>query len=75
MTSPRRALSVAVVQGGPSSEAEVSRASARSVAAALEQAGLQVGVSQLQAWRGAPLEDGTRLTPLNPVLVLRGQRP
>jgi precorrin-6Y C5,15-methyltransferase (decarboxylating) len=42
---------------------------------ALEQAGLQVGVSQLQAWRGAPLADGTRLTPLNPVLVLRGQRP
>jgi len=40
----------------------------------LEQAGLQVGVSQLQAWRGAPLADGTRLAPLNPVLVLRGQR-
>ena len=42
---------------------------------ALEQAGLRVGVSQLQAWRGAPLADGTRLSPLNPVLVLRGQRP
>jgi precorrin-6Y C5,15-methyltransferase (decarboxylating) len=42
---------------------------------ALEQAGLGVAVSQLQAWRGAPLADGTRLTPLNPVLVLRGQRP
>ncbi|MFM8976185.1 MAG: precorrin-6Y C5,15-methyltransferase (decarboxylating) subunit CbiT, partial [Vulcanococcus sp.] len=42
---------------------------------ALEQAGLRVGVSQLQAWRGAPLADGTRLAPLNPVLVLRGQRP
>jgi precorrin-6B C5,15-methyltransferase / cobalt-precorrin-6B C5,C15-methyltransferase len=40
----------------------------------LEQAGLQVAVSQLQAWRGAPLADGTRLAPLNPVLVLRGQR-
>jgi precorrin-6Y C5,15-methyltransferase (decarboxylating) len=40
----------------------------------LELAGLQVGVSQLQAWRGAPLADGTRLAPLNPVLVLRGQR-
>ena len=40
----------------------------------LEQAGLQVGVSQLQAWRGAPLADGTRLAPLNPVLVLRGRR-
>jgi len=42
---------------------------------ALEQAGLRVVVSQLQAWRGAPLADGTRLAPLNPVLVLRGQRP
>jgi precorrin-6Y C5,15-methyltransferase (decarboxylating) len=42
---------------------------------ALERAGLRVGVSQLQAWRGAPLADGTRLAPLNPVLVLRGQRP
>ena len=42
---------------------------------ALEQAGLRVAVSQLQAWRGAPLADGTRLSPLNPVLVLRGQRP
>ena len=40
----------------------------------LEQAGLQVAVGQLQAWRGAPLADGTRLAPLNPVLVLRGQR-
>ena len=39
----------------------------------LEQAGLQVNVSQHQAWRGAPLADGTRLAPLNPVLVLRGQ--
>ena len=38
----------------------------------LEQAGLQVSVSQHQAWRGAPLAEGTRLTPLNPVLVLRG---
>ncbi|MCS5697547.1 precorrin-6y C5,15-methyltransferase (decarboxylating) subunit CbiE [Cyanobium sp. FGCU-52] len=41
----------------------------------LEQAGCQVGVSQLQAWRGAPLAGGTRLQPLNPVLVLRGRRP
>ena len=38
----------------------------------LEQAGLMVAVSQHQAWRGAPLADGTRLAPLNPVLVLRG---
>jgi precorrin-6Y C5,15-methyltransferase (decarboxylating) len=41
---------------------------------ALEQAGLQVGISQLQAWRGTPLGDGTRVMPLNPVLVLRGRR-
>jgi precorrin-6Y C5,15-methyltransferase (decarboxylating) len=40
----------------------------------LEQAGLTVAVQQLQAWRGAPLADGTRLAPLNPVLVLRGER-
>ncbi len=41
---------------------------------AMEQAGLQVGISQLQAWRGTPLGDGTRLMPLNPVLVLKGRR-
>ena len=41
---------------------------------AMEQSGLQVGISQLQAWRGTPLGDGTRLMPLNPVLVLRGRR-
>ena len=41
----------------------------------LERAGLAVAVSQHQAWRGAPLADGTRLAPLNPVLVLRGERP
>ena len=41
----------------------------------LEQAGLTVSVSQHQAWRGAPLADGTSLAPLNPVLVLRGVKP
>ena len=41
---------------------------------AMEQAGLRVGINQLQAWRGTPLGDGTRLMPLNPVLVLRGRR-
>lgn len=41
----------------------------------LEQAGHRVGVTQLQAWRGAPLGEGTRLQPLNPVLVLRGRCP
>ncbi|MEX1315659.1 MAG: precorrin-6y C5,15-methyltransferase (decarboxylating) subunit CbiE [Synechococcaceae cyanobacterium] len=40
----------------------------------LEQAGLAVRVGQHQAWRGAPLADGTRLAPLNPVLVLVGGR-
>ncbi|MCT0208575.1 precorrin-6y C5,15-methyltransferase (decarboxylating) subunit CbiE [Synechococcus sp. CS-1332] len=41
----------------------------------LEQAGLDVMVTQIQAWRGAPLADGTRLAPLNPVLVLKGTCP
>ncbi len=40
----------------------------------LERAGLRVQVSQLQAWRGSPLAEGTRLAPLNPVLVLKGRR-
>ncbi len=40
----------------------------------LEAAGLQVSVTQHQAWRGAPLADGTRLAPLNPVLVLSGRK-
>jgi precorrin-6Y C5,15-methyltransferase (decarboxylating) len=41
----------------------------------LEGAGLTVSVSQHQSWRGAPLGDGTRLAPLNPVLILTGRRP
>jgi len=41
----------------------------------LERAGFALGVSQHQAWRGAPLADGTRLAPLNPVLVLKGRKP
>ena len=41
----------------------------------LERAGFSLGVSQHQAWRGAPLADGTRLAPLNPVLVLKGTKP
>jgi precorrin-6Y C5,15-methyltransferase (decarboxylating) len=40
----------------------------------LEIAGLHVAIRQLQVWRGAPLGDGTRLAPLNPVLVLSGRR-
>ncbi|MEB3159565.1 MAG: precorrin-6Y C5,15-methyltransferase (decarboxylating) subunit CbiT, partial [Synechococcus sp.] len=38
----------------------------------LEAADLQVSVSQHQAWRGQPLSDGTRLAPMNPVLLLKG---
>ena len=38
----------------------------------LEQAGLRITVSQHQAWRGQPLSDGTRLAPMNPVLLLKG---
>jgi precorrin-6Y C5,15-methyltransferase (decarboxylating) len=41
----------------------------------LEQAGCRVAVAQHQAWRGTPLADGTRLAPLNPVLVLKGTLP
>ena len=41
----------------------------------LERAGLELSVTQIQAWRGAPLADGTRLAPLNPVLVLSAQKP
>ncbi|MEB3168548.1 MAG: precorrin-6y C5,15-methyltransferase (decarboxylating) subunit CbiE [Synechococcaceae cyanobacterium] len=36
--------------------------------------GLSVRISQLQAWRGAALAEGTRLAPLNPVLVISGRR-
>ena len=38
----------------------------------MEAAGLTVALSQLQAWRGVPLADGTRLTPMNPTIILRG---
>ena len=38
----------------------------------LEQAGLRVSTSQHQSWRGQPLSDGTRLAPMNPVLLLKG---
>ena len=40
----------------------------------LAAAGLEVGVAQHQSWRGSPLADGTRLAPMNPVLVLQGRR-
>ena len=40
----------------------------------LERHGLRVSLQQLQISRGVPLASGTRLAPLNPVLVLRGCR-
>ncbi|HSO36883.1 MAG TPA: D-alanine--D-alanine ligase, partial [Labilithrix sp.] len=53
-----RRLSVAVVQGGPSSEAEVSRASAASVARALEAAGHRVVRHELDAFLPESLRSG-----------------
>jgi D-alanine-D-alanine ligase len=53
-----RRLSVAVVQGGPSTEAEVSRASAAGVAGALEQAGHSVVRFELDAFLGESLRTG-----------------
>jgi precorrin-6Y C5,15-methyltransferase (decarboxylating) len=41
----------------------------------LEAAGMQVSVAQHQSWRGSALADGTRLAPLNPVLLLQGRKP
>ena len=40
----------------------------------LEQQKLAVQISQLQAWRGQPLSDGTRLAPMNPTLILKGTK-
>ena len=40
----------------------------------LEQQGMAVQISQLQAWRGQPLSDGTRLAPMNPTLILKGTK-
>ncbi|MDP9148863.1 MAG: D-alanine--D-alanine ligase [Myxococcota bacterium] len=57
MTRPSR-LSVAVVQGGPSTEAEVSRASARGVATALEHAGHQAVRLEINAFLAESLRSG-----------------
>ena len=40
----------------------------------LESHGLAVNLLQMQISRGVPLAKGTRLAPLNPVVVLRGCR-
>jgi D-alanine-D-alanine ligase len=53
-----RRFSVAVVQGGPTSEAEVSRASAASVARALEQAGHRVVRLELDVYLADSLRTG-----------------
>jgi D-alanine-D-alanine ligase len=53
-----RKLSVAIVQGGPSSEAEVSRASAAGVAQALASAGHQATRIELDAFTGESLRTG-----------------
>ena len=46
-----------------------------SVRPLLESAGLAVRGIQLQAWRGQPLGDGTRLAPMNPSLIVTGTKP
>jgi len=51
-------LSIAVIQGGPSSEAEVSRASAKGVAAALQEAGHQVVRLEVDAFLSESLRTG-----------------
>ncbi len=51
-------LSVAVIQGGPSTEAEVSRASAKGVAAALEQRGHRVVRLEVDAFLSESLRTG-----------------
>jgi D-alanine-D-alanine ligase len=58
MTSRSRSLAVAVVQGGPSTEAEVSRASALGVARALAEAGHSVVRLELDAFLGESLRTG-----------------
>ena len=51
-------LSIAVIQGGPSTEAEVSRASAKGVAAALQEAGHQVVRLEVDAFLSESLRTG-----------------
>lgn len=40
----------------------------------LENADWSIQISQQQAYRGQPLADGTRLAPMNPVVILRGSK-
>jgi precorrin-6Y C5,15-methyltransferase (decarboxylating) len=48
--------------------------SLRDVRRLLEEAPMTIRVSQLQAWRGQPLSDGTRLVPMNPILTVTGTK-
>jgi len=57
VTGPKR-LSVAVIQGGPSTEAEVSRASAAGVATALAEAGHAVVRLELDGFLAESLRTG-----------------
>jgi len=41
----------------------------------LETSGFTVNVTQHQAWRGLPLAGGTRMAPMNPVMILKGTAP
>ncbi|MFL0747847.1 MAG: bifunctional cobalt-precorrin-7 (C(5))-methyltransferase/cobalt-precorrin-6B (C(15))-methyltransferase, partial [Prochlorococcus sp.] len=41
----------------------------------LETSGFTVNMTQHQAWRGLPLADGTRMSPMNPVMILKGTMP
>lgn len=58
MSDPARRFAVAVIQGGPSSEAEVSRASATSVANALVKAGHRAVRLELDAFLSDSLRTG-----------------
>ena len=75
----RRALLEQVIQCmAPEGEVVIPLATLEALAElrpVLEAADYSVTVSQQQAWRGQPLADGTRLAPMNPVLILKGSAP
>lgn len=75
----RRALLERVIQCmAPRGEVVIPLATLEALAElrpVLEAAKYRLKVSQQQAWRGQPLADGTRLAPMNPVLILKGSAP
>ena len=75
----RRALLERVIQCmAPRGEVVIPLATLEALAElrpVLEAAKYRLNVSQQQAWRGQPLADGTRLAPMNPVLILKGSAP